>query len=182
MRQMNLGFSKSNKYTLEHEISLAKELIDKSRKGLVNEKLYIEEGFGRTVILLDNIVIKDPIELENLEGGGCVQNLKELEVWLSTKHKHLNPIYTTHKGALICKRLDNDPYISCSRHSIEPYEVDEIIERKVYELQDIIDKFGLSIEDLKKPSSWGFDYEDGELKCLDYGYHSEIPVGRYNIK
>lgn len=130
-------------------------------------------GSGRTVIHVDGFAVKFPETNSNMFVSGETQNLKEAEVYFSTKHKSLVPIYATHRGCLICKLVLNSQMFE-DNLNLDKSEIKSLINCEANELRTVISEFGLNEIDVKAVENWGLDTEDGKFKCLDYGF-----IGRY---
>lgn len=131
--------------------------------------LYIEEGSGREVIIYDDYAIKMPLGDYNIATNGCNQNLKELEVWLNTKHPYLVPIYGVHMGCLISKKVEADLDYVSEKYNLTREDIDNKIKQRLPEVIAIAKEFDLHIGDISKTRSWGYD-EDLGFVCLDYGF------------
>ena len=151
-------------------LSNVKQFIEDLSLGNLNyDNLYIEEGSGREVVIYDDYAIKMPLGDYNVVTNGCNQNLKELEVWLNTKHPYLVPIYGIHMGCLISKKVETDlDYIS-EKYNFTAEEIDKEIQQRLPDVIAIAEEFGVDVGDISKSRSWGYDEELGFV-CLDYGF------------
>lgn len=153
------------------ELEKIKDIIDECSLGLYKSNNW-EFGGGRDILLLDNVVVKFPNNNLKFNGGG--QNITELEVYNKTKHEALVPVYGSHLGAIICKKVSDIPVeIYMKKYSINEMEATfklrEDIKNKIHQLNNIIKEFRLSISDLEKLNSWGYDKDIDDIVCLDYG-------------
>lgn len=137
---------------------------------------YFEEGAGRTAVEINGFIVKLPNDNQTTICSGLSQNLKEAEVYFSTKHQCLNTIYTTYKGCLICKLLLNshDIDILIDNLNLDYKILEEIRLEALSGLKDTIKQFNLHLGDIKQYRQWGIDTETLEYKCLDYGLSKEF--------
>lgn len=169
MQRMNLNNTLGSKL----DIDKVKNIIDESFMGLYRSNNY-EEGGGRDVLFLDDYIVKLPKEGAHDSFNGTSQNIKELEVYLGTKHKYLVPVYGTHLGCLICKKVVDTPVHTYMRkYNLTEQEAENKLKAdisiKMKDLQDIIKYYGLDATDMSKLSSWGYDKDLDDIVCLDYG-------------
>ena len=139
---------------------------------------YFEEGSGRTAVEINGFIVKLPNHNEDLTCCGYSQNLKEVEVYFSSKHECLNPVYTTYKGCLICKLLLNSHDINILIDNFDlDYKILESIRLKAFsKLENTIKQFNLHLGDLDQYRQWGIDTETLEYRCLDYGLSDEFEL------
>ena len=124
------------------KLSNAKRFIeDLSLRNSNYGNLYTEEGSGREVILYGDYAIKMPLGHYNIVTNGCNQNLKELEVWLSTKHPYLVPIYSIHMGCLISKKVEADLDYVSEKYNLTREEIDNKIKQRLPEVIAIAKEF-----------------------------------------
>lgn len=171
MERMDLGIRPS--LDNPKEIQKVKDIIDACFLGLYKSN-DVEEGGGRDVLFLDNYVVKFPKEGNNEFVSGTSQNLKELEVYMSTKHKSLVPVYGSHLGCIICKKVNDTPLdVYMSKYNLSESEaykkLDKDILDKLRDLHSIIMNHSLAILDMSKHNSWGYDKDLDDIVCLDYG-------------
>ncbi|GAA0101471.1 hypothetical protein UT300012_21860 [Paraclostridium bifermentans] len=158
---------------LDDNLEQALDIIDDCLHGIYRSNNW-ETGGGRDVLLLDKYVIKFPKEDALDIFSGVSQNLKEAEVYFATKDKNLVPVYTTHLGCIVCKRVEGDlvEYYQ-AKFDIDEMQAIDLLEKeianKIKELQPIIDKYKLYRSDLLKINSWGYDKDTNNIVCLDYG-------------
>lgn len=169
MEHMNLGETLG---TLE-DLTKVKEIIDDCFTKTFVDKDW-DCGGGRDVLFLDRYVVKFPKEDAPEIFNGTSQNVKELEVYMGTRHRHLVPVYGTHLGCLICKKVDDTPiYTYMSKYNLTEQEAESKLEAdisvKMKDLQPIIKYYGLSASDMAKFNSWGYDKDLDDIVCLDYG-------------
>ena len=155
------------------EIAKVKEIIDDCFTKIFVDKDW-DCGGGRDILFLDKYVVKFPKEDAPELFNGTSQNMKELEVYLGTRHRHLVPVYGTHLGCLICKKVDDVPvYKYMNKYNLTEQEAESKLEEdiavKMKELQDVIKYYGLSDSDMAKLNSWGYDKDLDDIVCLDYG-------------
>ena len=167
----------SKKPTLEN-LEKVKLEIDKILETNNLSGRYFEEGSGRTAVEINGFIVKLPNHNENLTCCGYSQNLKEAEVYFSTKHECLNPVFTTYKGCLICKLLLNSHDVDNLIDNFDlDYEILESIRLKTFsKLENIIKQFNLHLGDIKQYRQWGIDTETLEYRCLDYGLSNEFKL------
>lgn len=130
---------------------------------------YLAEGSGRIVAFYDKYAIKIPYGDYIESVNGCNQNLKELDVWLNTKHTNLLPILGVHMGCLITEQVETDFDSICKTLNIDFEEIETIISKKIYTLIPIVEEFDLDLNEISKLSSWGYHNELGFV-CIDYGF------------
>lgn len=157
------------------EIKDIKKIIEECELKIYNNDVYLEEGGGRDVLILEDYVIKFHKEADFYFVNGAFQNLKELEIYTTTKHKNLVPVYGSHLGNIICKKVNDMPLLAymCKYGLIEEDALEKLnkdIEIKIEELMPIIQEHNLYLYDLYKISSWGYDKDINDIVCIDYGY------------
>lgn len=129
-----------------------------------------EEGGGRKVVFIGDFAVKFPIESGKIWCDGVTQNLKELEIYLNTKHENLVPIYGTHKGCLICKKIvDVYELFHDEEDTRSPEDIDKEIKEGMSKLEEVIKEYDLERVDMAEYRNWGYDYEEDRFMCLDYG-------------
>lgn len=152
------------------KLNNVKQFIEDATLGNLNfANFYTEEGSGREVVMFEDYAIKMPLGDYNEVTNGCNQNLKELEVWLSTKHPYLAPIYGIHMGCLISKRVEADMEYICEKYNFTIEDIENNIKQRLPEVINIAKEFDLDIGDISKMRSWGYD-EDLGFVCVDYGF------------
>lgn len=126
-------------------------------------------GGGRNVKIINDFAVKFPKALRhNAWCDGHTQNLNELKVYLSCKHKRLVPIIDVHSGCLICKRVKPMSEL-IDEGKITESRAWDVIGEGMDELQGIIREYDLDEDDMDEIRNWGYDKEDNMFKCLDYG-------------
>ena len=171
MKRMNLSNNiRKNKMKIED----VKKIIEECELRLY-ETTDIEEGGGRDVLILKDYVVKFHKEADSYFVNGSFQNLKELEIYLTTKHKNLVPVYASHLGNIICKRVNDMPLsVYMCKYDLNEEDAFEKLKKdiafKIQELMPIIEEHNLHLEDLNKISSWGYDKDIEDIVCIDYGF------------
>ena len=167
----------SKKPTPEN-LELVKSEIDKILETNDLSGKYFEEGAGRTAVEINGFMVKFPNHNENPICCGYSQNLKETEVYFSTKHQCLNPIYMTYKGCLICKLVLNshDINILIDEEGLDYRLLEKLRLKALKELEETIKHFNLHLDDISQYRQWGIDTETLEYKCLDYGLSKEFKL------
>lgn len=157
----------------KQNIDETKNMIDELFKTKEWNKYVIYDGGGRTVFLINGFAVKFPEDFAEDWYAGNVQNLKEAEIYFSSKHKSLVPIYATHRGCLICKEVIGDYlYLEEVTGICEVKEIEAMINKELEDMKELIEEFDLDEKELKASRNWGYDLDDKRFKCLDYGVTS----------
>lgn len=164
----------SNKPSKE-SIEITKKLIDELLSSNDPKDYIMYEGGGRTVFLINGFAVKVPEKAEEEWIDGNIQNLKEAEIYFSTKHNALVPIYATHRGCLICKEVIGDyVYLEEVTNIKLKSDIEKMIDSELESMKDLIKDFGLDEKEIKAIRNWGYDLEEERFKCLDYGITSRF--------
>lgn len=155
-----------------------KELIDDILDRDIDESESKQSGEGRIVYIFDDIVIKIPKHNEEIRKSGSVQSKVEWEVWDSEKSEYLCPIYEYHRDCIVMKKLETDTtkIIELINVSNKKELFSYIIQHFFEKVSNLSSKYKLNGEDLCKLDSFGYDYEDGKLKLIDYGLKSRTLI------
>lgn len=151
-------------------IEKTKELIDELFKTNDCKDYVVYEGGGRTVFLINGFAVKMPESTGEEWVDGSVQNLKEAEIYFSTKHNTLVPIYATHRGCLICKEVIGDyVYLEEVTGINSKLEIENMINLELESMNELIQEFNLDENEIRATRNWGYDLDEKRFRCLDYG-------------
>lgn len=138
------------------------------------EHLHIEEGFGRKVILLNNLVIKIPKNISNDVRSCIMQSELEYTIYSKEHSDVLCPIFYYDNGITIMKRVESNPDVLLSLIPSNLTFKEMIFNLYGKEILHLADTYNLNLSDLVNITNWGYDKELKRFVCLDYGLRNNI--------